>query len=137
MSSELLRYTMTFGHVDSPDTTEEVVKLSDHEQALAAAVAAERKRCRCVNLNDMVLIRLTDRGNKVFDQYYANLNLCPDEYREMYRQPDGRYGMQLWEVMKIFGSECYMGPEIPIKTEIEVLEDPLFAAVQQIQGELP
>ncbi len=74
-----------------------------------------------LNINRTVLVREQPRGVVAFNEHYRANGVDPEMYRTMYRQPDGRLKMPLWEVAYVYGSEMYMGPEPPIETTIEVL----------------
>jgi len=71
------------------------------------------------NVNDQVLIKVTKRGEEIFNKYYKELGLDPSPYVEMYLQRDGRFKMQMHEVMHVFGPELTNGCTIPFETEIE------------------
>lgn len=75
-----------------------------------------------INLNDIVLIRVNTSGWIVFNEYYKNLGLNPNDYKRIYEQPDGKLEMTLWQVMKIFGNAVGSGFEPPIELKLEVFE---------------
>jgi len=60
-----------------------------------------------LNINDYVKVKLTEGGYEVFNDYYNNLNLDPDDY--LFIDDDGWLKIQLWTMMNIFGSSCYTG----------------------------
>lgn len=74
------------------------------------------------NINDNVWVKITRKGEQVFDEYYrqyeetlvkANVSLPRVE-----RDPQGYTKMQLHEVMRIFGPHLYNGnPDLVIETE--------------------
>lgn len=73
------------------------------------------------NLNDAVIISETPLGVRLFDKQHLDLGLDPEAYRKMYRQPDGRLKLPLFEVMNIYGSGICLGSPTPIETEIELV----------------
>ena len=52
------------------------------------------------NINDEVLVTLTDDGLKVWERY---------RFPSLDKRPDGRCAFQLWELMMIFGPKTSMG----------------------------
>lgn len=67
-----------------------------------------------LNFNEYVFVRLTSHGKDYLEGYFKRLwdsvKLPPDDDRRIIRNLDGyAYKVQLWELMHIFGPECYMG----------------------------
>jgi hypothetical protein len=72
-----------------------------------------------ININQSCSVILQKRGVEAYNKYYRKLGLEP---AEKYEVGDVAV-MLLWEIMRIFGSACYMGPEPPFDTNIEIGED--------------
>lgn len=70
-----------------------------------------------VNLNQKCRIRLFERGIKAYEKYYADLRLEPPTKLKV----GDIYEEELWEIMLIFGSYCYMGPKAPFETTFLIL----------------
>ena len=60
-----------------------------------------------ININDYVKIKLTPYGETVLKEHLDSLNLKMPKYLEPNKK--GYMYLQIWEIMNIFGSECYMG----------------------------
>ena len=54
-----------------------------------------------INLNEIVKVKLTDCGKKIFYMHYSNSKIVLEKDKEGYSE------FQLWELMNIFGE--YMG----------------------------
>lgn len=63
------------------------------------------------NLNDYILVRLTDAGERAWEKYWkvTHCNGVPGAVRDAATLPDGRVRFQLWTAMHIFGSVCHLG----------------------------
>lgn len=66
------------------------------------------------NINHEVRVRLTPRGRNII--LSTPHEVMPTE------DANGWSKWQLWELMRVFGSHCYNGCEVPFETEIEMLE---------------
>lgn len=74
------------------------------------------------NLNDKVLVRLTDRGRAVLKAQHEELAKAfglPDPYRPPLANADGWLEYQLWALMRDFGPHIGMGLDLPLETEIK------------------
>lgn len=69
-----------------------------------------------LNINDTVKVKFTEEGKRIYREYF-------DEgiYHEPTPDSEGYRRMQLWLVMKIFGSHIKAGFVNPIETEMEIL----------------
>lgn len=87
-----------------------------------------------LNLNVDCLITEWPRGRAAFDRHFFDLGLDPEYYRALWRSPDGRLKLPLWEVARIYGPEMVMGPQPPIAPEMEIAagtsHDALLSACQ-------
>jgi hypothetical protein len=70
-----------------------------------------------VNLNQTCRIKVLIRGVDAYNKYFADLGMKP--FKDL--RPNDTYEGPLHEIMNIFGEACYMGPEPPFETEIEIL----------------
>jgi len=61
------------------------------------------------NINDQVKIKLTERGQKVHDDYYRGLGLDPSVYDK--KDFEDKLTMPMWQVMQILAPGTFMGPE--------------------------
>lgn len=72
------------------------------------------------NINDYVLVKLTDVGRKIHLEYSGSFHL--ERYGIEYTAPEvdgyGYSKFQLWELMHIFGNNCYNGCDLPFETTI-------------------
>ncbi len=80
-----------------------------------------------VNINQDVKLKLLPRGVGAFNKYYTDLGLDPKPYWEMAHRNTGSISKKyiqipLWEAFNIFGPVCYMGPQPPFETNIEIEE---------------
>ena len=71
-----------------------------------------------INLNHTVKVKLTDLGNKIYEDYlqneYKSLSHYPGLAKirlEKAKDQDGYIHFQLWEFMSIFGEHFYVGSE--------------------------
>jgi hypothetical protein len=71
------------------------------------------------NVNDHVLVKLTEHGRELRRRYFARLGL-PDGLLPELKETDGWSRWQLWELMSIFGEHMYNGCRIPFETVIRV-----------------
>lgn len=65
------------------------------------------------NINDYVLVRLTDVGKEILRKKGFSL---PKE------DADGWSKWQLWSLMNTFGEYTQLGKDVPFETEIEIPE---------------
>lgn len=71
-----------------------------------------------INVNQMCNVTLTEKGVKVFEEYYMNLGIpCPRSYK-----PGDVHRGEMWSIMNIFGKSFYNGSTIPFNLSIEVEE---------------
>jgi hypothetical protein len=77
------------------------------------------------NLNDNVLIKLTDRGRQVLKEQHEQFNLdfpsMPDDYkkyRPLKEDINGYSKWQLWVLMEKFGTHIHIGMDPLFETEI-------------------
>lgn len=68
------------------------------------------------NVNSSVLVRLTPEGEKHYISYLNRYHVDPN--RSVNSDADGYVKFQLWDLMKIFGSEMFMGNDLMFKTKI-------------------
>ena len=71
-----------------------------------------------INLNDNVKFKLTKDGKEFLKELNTNhslYKLCPISFK---KTKDGYYNAQLWELFHYFGTELYMGSNLPMETEI-------------------
>lgn len=67
-----------------------------------------------MELNDIVQVKLTERGAKIINEQNASLKLTNPSlsFKTDYKKGD-IYRNELWEVFRNFGNSCYMGVELP------------------------
>jgi len=74
-----------------------------------------------VNINEMVKVKLSDKGREIHRKNYEELfkgSSFSHEYREPKTDEEGFSEFQLHEIMNEFGSHIIMGRELPFETEI-------------------
>ncbi len=82
-----------------------------------------------INVNWKCRIKVRPRGLYQWNLFHTDLYFDhPDmakmvEKRRLKPDDDGFVELQLWEVMNKLGPACYMGPEPPFDTEIEVIPE--------------
>lgn len=59
-----------------------------------------------ININDNIYVKLTANGEETYRQYFVRLRMDPIPIR---RDSEGWCEFSLWELMNIFGHQCYMG----------------------------
>lgn len=71
-----------------------------------------------INLNHTVKVKLTDLGDKIYEEYLQNEYKSLSHYPglatirlEKRKDQDGCIHFQLWEFMSIFGEHFYIGSE--------------------------
>lgn len=69
------------------------------------------------NINDAVLVRLTDHGRAILLSEQAKGNAYAGCYVE---DAEGRSKWQLWVLMGIFGVHLYNGCKLPFKADIRL-----------------
>lgn len=68
------------------------------------------------NLNDLVKVKLSDRGKELVKKYYGSHSF---DWFEVNHEGDGYYRFQLHELASIFGKELRFGSSpLPFETEI-------------------
>ena len=78
-----------------------------------------------MNVNDVVSVKLTERGLEIYEQYIKEIKehvpFISDMDSFMRSKINcGVLTMQLWEIMQIFGSSFMLGSEPPFM-EIDIL----------------
>ena len=92
-----------------------------------------------INLNHTIKVKLTDLGNKIYEDYlqneyellshYPGLRWIDLKHRE---DQDGYIHFQLWEFMSIFGEHFYNGSEaVTENNEIIVSDDTITIKLQE------
>ena len=71
-----------------------------------------------INANQMCSVTLRKRGVIAINGHYLALGMVPPK---TYKVGDSYEGA-LWEIMLIFGSSCFMGPEPPFETALSIKE---------------
>jgi len=69
-----------------------------------------------INMNQLIYVKLTERGEKVLKQKDFGL-FTPNE--------EGYYVMEMWQIIRIFGNEMHMG--VDILFEKNVIEIPVLS----------
>lgn len=69
-----------------------------------------------VNLNTKTTIVLRKRGVEIYNAYHRNLGVDPLKVVSV----GDRYTGELWDIMNIFGSSCYMGSDLPFNIDLEI-----------------
>lgn len=71
-----------------------------------------------ININHIVKVKLTDLGNKIYEEYLQNEYKSLSHYSglatiriEKEKDQDGYIHFQLWDFMRIFGEHFYVGSE--------------------------
>lgn len=87
---------------------------------------SERKPLRIGNFNDIVLVKITEHGERDWYDYYNSfLGEHPEHIPAIKRDDEGYTEMQLHEVAQVFGSKMYMGnTENPVEMTFKFV-DPL------------
>jgi len=82
---------------------------------------------RQFNINEYVWVQLTAKGQQIYKEHYARLNL-PAEYQPGPKEKDaqGYSQFQMWDFMQIFGEHICMGSEPAFSTTILLDEDHLL-----------
>lgn len=70
------------------------------------------------NLNDHVLVQLTDAGRTYHKQWWEVCTMGLTGYRPPTEDSEGWSEWQLWDLMATFGSELRNGPDNPLYTVI-------------------
>lgn len=70
-----------------------------------------------LNINEEVLIKLTDKGRAIHRQWHENL-IPGYTYTPPVENEHGYSVWQLWMVMQVFGKHLSNGFDIPFETEI-------------------
>ena len=81
-----------------------------------------------MNINDEVWVQLTEAGKKTYEKYYRDLKMEPSHLK----QTSGDWAeFQMWELMNIFGAQCFHGSQIQFKGNILRFTPPKFQPVQK------
>jgi hypothetical protein len=73
------------------------------------------------NINNYVLVKLTDCGRKILDDQHNELKKSLPDAEPLFKlDEDGWCKIQLWELMSIFGGHLFNGCRIPFETTIEL-----------------
>jgi len=92
-----------------------------------------------INLNHIIKVKLTDLGNKIYEDYLRSqygslsdyLGLSKIRLKKIEDQ-DGYIHFQLWEFMSIFGEHFYVGSEaVTEDNEIIVSDDTITIELQE------
>lgn len=71
------------------------------------------------NVNNYVLIKLTDFGRKAYQKYYREQGLL-HFFKEREEDEEGWSKWQMHELFDIFGKYFYIGQEIPFELNIRI-----------------
>jgi Mn-dependent DtxR family transcriptional regulator len=73
------------------------------------------------NINDYVMVQLTERGKRLHRERHDDLfkHGCPYEYAPPKEDAMGWSRWQAWELMQAFGEHISMGSEPPFGTHIK------------------
>lgn len=93
-----------------------------------------------LNMNDYVLVKLTDIGRRLHkkdhDKFWSNF---PEMDRSQYRPPvedsEGRSKWQMWALMQSFGKYMHLGCKVPFEAEIEIQEPTISTTDRAIAPE--
>jgi hypothetical protein len=75
------------------------------------------------NLNDIVIVKLTDIGKKIFLDLDRNVDkriikIVGNNIYSKRIDNDGCVNMQMWEVMKVFGNHMALAMDSPIEMNV-------------------
>lgn len=93
------------------------------------------------NINDMVRVRLTERGRKIhrdeFEKYKTAYPSVPgfQTYSPPKEDADGWSEWQMWCLMELFGPHIFITAEPPFHSTIEICESSDTPAIRQ--GDAP
>jgi hypothetical protein len=79
-----------------------------------------------INLNDIVFIKLTDKGRQVYKEWHDDYNKkypVKLTYRPPKEDENGYSRWKLYEIMQYFGNVLYphlWGDDLPFETTIEI-----------------
>lgn len=73
------------------------------------------------NINNYVRVRLNDKGREHYLRHWASCGVKDRELPAV--DADGFSRFQMWDLMHIFGTLCYLGALVPFDTEI-IIEEP-------------
>lgn len=84
-----------------------------------------RQKVIDVNINDQVLIRLTDHGRECLLKNYDQLKAIhggkfPFPFKLPKEDNEGRSRWQLWRLLEEFGPHMHMGSKLPFETKISI-----------------
>jgi len=74
-----------------------------------------------MNINDEVIVILTDYGKEILDNYKKNIEKQVNfKYTSSFLNYDenGKYKTQMWNLMFIFGKHIYSGKQIFLHNQI-------------------
>lgn len=75
-----------------------------------------------MNINDIIKVKLTDKGKEIIQKDYARLiSLYPTlDIKPCYvEDEDGYIEFQMWDFMRLYGSHFYVGcPQLIVQNEI-------------------
>ena len=95
-------------------------------------VKAEKVYERTANINDEVLVKITEEGEKMWDSYYAGLFAGTTiDKPTIERDEEGYTKMQLHEMAFMFGSELYGGKWISAKGNTQIPIEPTFKFIEK------
>lgn len=111
--------TETNGWYTQVDTNALAKELERFHKAMAKARGEKE-----FNINHYVWVKLTDRGRKLINTYYDELNFrYPHGVKFTLTEVNGWSRWQMWDLMEKFGKYCGLGVEIPFETTIR-FDDP-------------
>lgn len=84
------------------ETDDEIDFVVDGEMTIKREIAE-------FNLNEIVVVKLTDKGKKAYKKYETNLNLSNNLKKE---NLDGEIEFELWNLFKIFGEHMGIGNQV-------------------------
>jgi len=70
------------------------------------------------NINDMVKVKLTKLGRKIYIDSYTRYGL---EEPKIVIDVNGYTKFQMWTLMEVFGNYCGMARELPFETNIKIM----------------
>jgi hypothetical protein len=81
---------------------------------------------KAINLNDLVLVRLTTKGEWAWKKFYIDLGVNPPilETEFHYGRDGGLFRIQLWHLMEVFGPHIHLGGEPLFDTQILLPTEP-------------
>lgn len=78
------------------------------------------------NINDTVRVQLTQKGKNILRERYDNYakslgEIFPPKSFELPKEDDNGFSeWQMWQLFEYFGSNIFLGCELPFNTNIEI-----------------